>query len=187
MIEIYCDGGCKDNGNPNSIGSSSVLLLARENQTAPITRWRVLSNLIPQATNNTAELGAAILGLQTLQAPEDTVVGMYCDSKYVIQGITKYIYTWKKNGWRTVTANPVKNRSLWETLDALRVARKGKVSWHHVHGHSDNVGNNLVDFICKETMRQQIGYDYRNSKKENYTLEQIMDEVTTRVSSTLSF
>jgi len=98
----------------------------------------------PATTNNRMELLAAIKGLEALTKP--TRVKIITDSQYVRRGITEWIDNWKVKGWKTANRKPVKNRDLWETLDALR--REHEVEWHWVKGHSGHVENERVDALA---------------------------------------
>ena len=95
----------------------------------------------PQTTNNQMELMAAIQGLEQLDAK--SVVSLTTDSQYVRQGITQWIHGWKRNGWKTSQRQPVKNRELWQRLDAA--VADHDVEWHWVKGHSGHRENELVD------------------------------------------
>ena len=87
------------------------------------------------------ELMAAIQGLEQLDAK--SVVSLTTDSQYVRQGITQWIHGWKRNGWKTSQRQPVKNRELWQRLDAA--VADHDVEWHWVKGHSGHRENELVD------------------------------------------
>ena len=85
-------------------------------------RERELSGGDPATTNNRMELMAAITGLEALKRPCN--VRLYTDSKYVMDGVTKWIHGWKRNGWRTADKKPVKNVELWQRLDAARAPHR---------------------------------------------------------------
>ena len=63
-------------------------------------------------------------------------------------GITEWINNWKKNGWKTASKQPVKNKDLWNELDQMTIQFQIKWSW--VKGHSTDVLNNEVDLIARE-------------------------------------
>ena len=100
---------------------------------------RELSGGEAETTNNRMELQAAIEGLEALTRPCE--VELWSDSKYVIDGITKWIYGWKKRSWKKV-----KNRDLWERLDAAR--DRHEVSWRWVRGHAGDENNERVDRLA---------------------------------------
>jgi ribonuclease HI len=95
-------------------------------------------------TNNRMELTAVIMALGALKRA--CSVDLYTDSQYVRQGITAWIHTWKKNGWKTADRKPVKNADLWQALDAARASHD--IAWHWVKGHADNPGNLRADALA---------------------------------------
>ena len=105
-------------------------------------RETLLKGAAASSTNNRMELRAAIEGLAALASPRRRV-RLTTDSQYVRMGVTQWIKRWKTNGWRTAGKNPVKNRALWERLDAL--AGMHQVEWLWVKGHSGVEENERVD------------------------------------------
>ena len=89
---------------------------------------------------------AAIEGLRALKRP--SVVALTTDSQYVRKGITEWIDGWKAKGWKTASKKPVKNKDLWEMLDAL--SQKHEIEWHWVKGHSGHVENERVDELANK-------------------------------------
>jgi ribonuclease HI len=92
------------------------------------------------------ELMAAISALEALNGP--STVDLHTDSKYVIDGINKYIHNWKRNGWRTADKKPVKNVDLWQRLDAA--LKPHQVRWHWVKGHAGHDDNERADELARE-------------------------------------
>ena len=134
-IEIFTDGACLGNPGPGGWG---VLL-----------RWRgtekELSGGEKETTNNRMELMAAIQGLEVLKRPGR--VTLTTDSTYVKDGITKWIFNWKKNGWRSAVKKPIKNMDLWQRLDAAVVGHD--VNWRWVKGHAGHAENERVDNLAR--------------------------------------
>jgi ribonuclease HI len=135
-VMIYTDGGCAPNPGP---GGWAAILITGAHQ-------RELKGGEPHTTNNRMELMAAISALEALKRP--CVVEMHTDSTYVRDGITKYINNWKRNGWRTAAKDPVKNKDLWERLEAARDVHT--VRWHWVKGHSGHEFNERADELVHE-------------------------------------
>ncbi len=133
-VIVYTDGACK--GNPGPGGWGAWLRSG--------THEKELFGGEPLTTNQRMELTAAIRALTELEGPSD--VELYTDSKYVMDGITKWIHGWKRNGWKTSAKQPVKNAELWQALDAA-VARHD-VDWHWVKGHSGDEGNEKADALA---------------------------------------
>jgi len=102
------------------------------------------------------ELMAAIRGLEVLKKPSEVMV--YTDSRYVMDGITRWLPRWKLNGWRTTDKKPVKNDDLWRALDAA--ASRHKLSWKWVAGHSGHAENERADALARaaiEALRAETG------------------------------
>lgn len=96
-------------------------------------------------TNNRMELVAVIEALRSLPPGRD--VEVRTDSQYVKNGITAWIHSWKKNGWRTASKSPVKNRELWEELDRLSASLKPRFVW--VEGHAGETWNERCDELAR--------------------------------------
>ena len=135
-VTIYTDGGCAPNPGPG--GWAAILLMG--------AHQKELKGGEAHTTNNRMELMAAISALEALKRP--CVVDMHTDSQYVRDGITKYINNWKRNGWRTAAKDPVKNKDLWERLEAARDVHT--VRWHWVKGHSGHEFNERADALVHE-------------------------------------
>ena len=139
-VVIYTDGACS--GNPGPGGWGVLLKFGRHE--------RELSGGDPQTTNNRMELTAAIKALQTLNRP--CQVDFYTDSEYLRKGITEWIKGWKSRGWKTAAKKPVKNKDLWQDLDA--VIQQHEIKWHWVRGHAGQRENERVDQLAREAIPQ---------------------------------
>ncbi len=135
-VQIYTDGACSGNPGPGGWG---VILRFGDVE-------KELKGGERDTTNNRMELMAAISGLEALKKP--AVVDLTTDSQYVRQGITSWIFNWKKNGWRTSDKKPVKNVDLWQRLDAA--LHQHQVRWHWVKGHAGHAENERVDQLARE-------------------------------------
>jgi ribonuclease HI len=141
-VEIFTDGACR--GNPGPGGWAALIRSG--------TREKEISGGEPQTTNNRMELTAAIEALNALKRP--CHVELHTDSNYVRDGITKWIRSWQRNGWRTADRKPVKNADLWQQL--LDAASRHQVEWHWVKGHSGHPENDRVDALaCAEADAQK--------------------------------
>lgn len=141
-VDAFTDGACK--GNPG-IGGWGVLL-QYGGQT------RELFGGEAHTTNNRMELTAVIRALEALN--RRCRVRLHTDSKYVQQGISVWIHTWKKRGWKTTDKKPVKNEDLWRRLDELAAGHE--IEWLWVRGHAGHDGNERADELANrgvETMR----------------------------------
>lgn len=101
-----------------------------------------------ETTNNRMELMAAISALNALKQPCE--VDLHTDSKYVMDGISKWIHGWKRNGWKTGDRKPVKNGELWQALDEAR--DRHQVTWHWVKGHAGHPENERADELARKGM-----------------------------------
>lgn len=144
-LDIFTDGACI--GNPGPAGYGFVVVYDGE----PIHTG---SAYIGLGTNNIAELTAAIEALRTLQpldgrARPDVLVAIHSDSKYVIDGMTKWLAGWKANGWKNANRKPVANRDLWQTLDGLASALPG-LRWQWVKAHNGHRFNEMADGLASD-------------------------------------
>jgi len=143
-LKIYTDGACSGNPGPGGWG---VLMLSGGEE-------KELCGGEMETTNNRMELMAAIQALEALSKGRD--VDIYTDSKYVGDGITKWLPNWKKNGWRNAAKKPVKNTDLWQRLD--EATQRHEVNWHWVKGHSGHPENERADALANMGMAEYRGY-----------------------------
>ena len=135
-VTIHTDGACS--GNPGPGGWAAILTFGNLE--------KELYGGAPDTTNNRMELMAAISALEALK--RRSRVGLHTDSKYVQDGISKWIHNWKRNGWKTADKKPVKNGDLWQRLDAA-VAHH-QVDWHWVKGHAGHDLNERADELARQ-------------------------------------
>ena len=126
-------------------------------------------------TNNAMEMTAIISAL-SYAAMNDAPTHVYTDSSYAINGITKWVHGWIKNGWLTQAKEPVKNKELWQAMHELVTARQGATSidWHHVPGHVGIAGNERVDTIANEFASGKHPELYRGPLA-TYSIQNIID------------
>ena len=135
-VSIATDGACKGNPGPGGWGA-----LIRSG-----TREKELSGGEPMTTNNRMELMGAIAALEALKKP--CRVTLSTDSKYVMDGLTKWIHGWRKNGWKTAARQPVKNAELWQRL--LAAAAPHRIDWKWVKGHAGHPENERADRLASD-------------------------------------
>jgi ribonuclease HI len=133
-VQIFTDGACK--GNPGPGGWGAVLRAG--------TTERELSGGEAVTTNNRMELTAVIEALGALKRPSD--VHLFTDSRYVMDGLTKWIKGWQRNGWLTADKKPVKNAELWRAL--LAAVEPHRVRWEWVKGHAGHPENERADRLA---------------------------------------
>jgi ribonuclease HI len=141
-VMLYTDGACS--GNPGPGGWAYILRHPGSG------KEREASGGERATTNNRMELGAVIEGLAALSKP--SVVDLYSDSRYVLDGLKSWIHSWKKNGWRTSSKQPVKNQDLWQRLDELRATHE--INFHWIKGHNEHPENERCDQLAVEAARR---------------------------------
>lgn len=144
-VELFTDGACL--GNPGPGGWAALLRFRGAD--------KELSGGERQTTNNRMEMMAVIEGLKALTRP--CRVAITTDSQYVQKGITEWIHSWKRRGWKTADKKPVKNVDLWQALDAACGAHK--ITWHWVKGHAGHVENERVDVLARTEAEKFRGGD----------------------------
>ncbi len=138
-VVIHTDGACSGNPGPGGWGA--------------ILEWnghrKELKGGEAETTNNRMELTAAIEALEALKRPMH--VELHTDSNYLKDGITKWIFGWQRNGWKTADRKPVKNADLWQRLIAAR--GRHEIDWKWVKGHAGHAENERADELAREGMK----------------------------------
>lgn len=141
-VEIFTDGACSGNPGPGGWGA--------------LLRWKdtekELSGFAKETTNNRMELMAAIMALESLKRP--ATVKLYTDSNYVKDGITKWLPGWAARGWKTADNQPVKNKDLWQRLQAATAQHSVDYIW--VRGHDGHSENERVDALARAAVKQGL-------------------------------
>ena len=140
-VTIYTDGACS--GNPGKGGWGAILIYAKEK--------KYMSGSKELTTNNQMELTATIEALKAILKPSN--IALYTDSQYVKNGITSWIFNWKKNGWKTANKKPVANKDLWIELE--KYVDFHSVNWFWVKGHSGDHYNEIADELAVKAMNER--------------------------------
>ena len=143
VVEIYTDGACS--GNPGPGGWGAVLQYGDRTK-------ELWGGEAAATTNNRMELMAAIKALEGLT--RTSKVRLHTDSSYLRNGVTAWLASWKRNGWKTASKQPVKNEDLWRRLDAA--TGKHDVEWLWVKGHAGNPGNERADKLANRGMAEAL-------------------------------
>ena len=138
IVQIFTDGACK--GNPGPGGWGAILKYG--------DNVKEIKGFAPDTTNNIMELTAVIEALRSLTRPCDIIITT--DSNYVKDGITEWIYTWKKKGWKTANKKLVKNKEYWQQLD--HEVSRHKITWQWVKGHSGHPENERADMLANQAI-----------------------------------
>ena len=141
-IEIYTDGACR--GNPGPGGWGALLKFDQHE--------KEISGGQANTTNNRMEMMAAIKAIESIN--EACEIDLYTDSKYVMQGITKWIIKWKLNGFKNAKKQPVLNADLWIQLDALN--SNHNINWHWVKGHAGHELNERADMLANKGLDDML-------------------------------
>ena len=135
-VEIFTDGACK--GNPGPGGWGALLRLGKHE--------KELHGSEPDTTNNRMEMTAVIRALNALTEPCEVV--LHSDSRYVIDGMTKWVHGWQKKGWINASKKPVRNADLWH--DLIEAAKRHRITWEWVRGHAGHPENERVDRLASD-------------------------------------
>lgn len=148
QITIHIDGACSNNGKPNAIAGYGIVY------DFGLPTQSTVSGLVEsEQTNNAAELTAFVKAFEPLlEMHQQLQVTVYTDSMFLINGATKWINTWKLNGYKTSNKTPVANRELWEIIDMIMEHYKPTLV--HVLGHSGDQGNELADSLAVDAVKQ---------------------------------
>lgn len=133
-LTIYTDGSCLQNPGP---GGYAFITMCNDTQ-----RYREISEGFRYTTNNRMELMAVIIALERIQVDHSNVT-IYSDSKYVVDGVNKWL-----GGWASKRFSGVKNPDLWRRL--YYVLQRQKVNFNWIRGHSGHEYNERVDFVARE-------------------------------------
>ena len=143
-VMIFCDGGCKP--NPGAGAWAAILRFG--------DKEKELTGGEAATTNNRMELTAVTRALEELKVP--CAVRIVTDSEYMANAFRqKWIDNWKRNGWKTAAKEPVKNKDLWVSLDAL--IAKHHVTWEWTKGHAGHPENERCDELATETRMKLFG------------------------------
>ncbi len=135
LVTVFTDGACS--GNPGPGGWGAILMSGGHR--------KELRGSEADTTNNRMELSAAIGALEALKKP--SIVALHTDSNFLKDGITKWIFGWKRNGWKTADKKPVKNEDLWKRLELA--LKTHTIEWHWVKGHAGHPENERADELAR--------------------------------------
>jgi ribonuclease HI len=141
-VELFTDGACS--GNPGPGGWAFILRHPASG------KEREESGGERDTTNNRMELTAVIRGLESLTRP--SVVDLYSDSQYVLNGLNEWMASWKLRGWKTAAKQPVKNQDLWMRLGELK--GEHEIRFHWVRGHHEHPENIRCDALAVAARNQ---------------------------------
>jgi len=170
---IFTDGASRGNPGPGGWGSVVIEGVGATGVIPAHAAVRIteVGGFEADTTNNRMEISASIGGLAQTKVGAHVLV--HTDSSYLINGITKWIHGWKRNGWMTKTKGEVLNRDLWEKLYSLTSTRK--VEWKYVGGHVGILGNERCDHIATAFADERDGVKLFKGKLSEYDIPNILD------------
>lgn len=142
-VVIHSDGACQ--GNPGPGGWAAIMRYGKH--------CLEISGYEANTTNNRMEMRAVIEALRTLTRTSQ--VELYTDSEYLRKGITEWVLSWMRRGWKTSTGKPVKNQELWEALYAL--TQEHQIKWSWLKGHAGHPDNERADQLARDAIQQRQG------------------------------
>ncbi len=175
---VFTDGASRGNPGPGGWGA----VIAAD---GVVTE---LGGREDHTTNNRMELSGAIGALEKLAdiaeeygSDEDYISGLgggkqktiiHTDSRYVINGVSKWLAGWQVGGWRTKAKTDVLNRDLWERLAKIleKIEQNFIIKWQYVGGHVGIPGNERVDVIATEYADGKKAALY-NGPQANYPID----------------
>ena len=142
-LALYSDGACRGNPGPGAWG-----IMAQN------ARGEILfeaSGLEEETTNNRMELQGAIEALKRALAHREDVVFLYSDSKYVVDGMEKWVPGWKRRGWKKADKKTPENMDLWRELEGLS-GGFSRLHFRWVKGHGGHPQNEWCDHLANRAL-----------------------------------
>lgn len=140
-VAVFTDGACR--GNPGPGGWAAVLLFGDHR--------REISGGSKRTTNNIMEMTAAVQGLRLLKKPCRVV--LYSDSQYLIRGMTEWLPSWARRGWRRAGGQEVANLNLWQELQRLN--QEHEIAWRWIPAHHDSPEASMPEnALCDKLARE---------------------------------
>ncbi len=156
-LEIYCDGACSN--NPGKAGSGLAVYDGTKKPILLYGKYEIMG------TNNIAELNAFFKALNIASKAKCDEITIFSDSKYSIDCITKWAYSWKAKGW-SKKGGEIKNLELIKEAHEFYEKIKDKIQIKHVKGHAGIEGNELADrmavYAILSKNKEYEEYSYKN-------------------------
>jgi ribonuclease HI len=170
-LYIFTDGGCIRNGKPDCKAGYSVFFT--EDQDSMYYNFNTTKLIVKEPTNNKAELSAIkyvfLTICENITLFENKNILICTDSMYSINCIQKWASSWIKNNWKNSKGEPVKNKSIIETILESKkyIQDQNKninVDFKHIFSHTQEpkdksnleyylwYGNNVVDENIKKIL-----------------------------------
>lgn len=170
-VDLYSDGGAEPNPGKGGFG---VIMSYKGNKKEFSQGFRL-------TTNNRMELMGVIYGLERLKTK--SIVNVYSDSRYVVNGITQgWAEKWKANNWYRTKTEKAINCDLWERLLTL-ISNQQKVTFNWVKGHFGHPENERCDQLANlalngEVLIDDTGYEENLFNSTGYEIISSIDHTT---------
>ena len=153
VVAIYADESCLGNGREGeNPGGAGGLIEYGGDDPGSVTRLDYWVSE-PATTNNRMALRSAIEGLRALPpGPPARRVLFTSDSRYLVDGMTSWVYDWARRGWRR-KGGAIENLALWQTL--VNEARPHHVAWRWVRGHAGHPQNEYANWLATRAAARQ--------------------------------
>lgn len=140
QVKVFTDGACS--GNPGPGGWGAILKAIKDGK---IVSKKEIYGGEEITTNNRMELVAAIKALESLKVKSQVTI--ITDSKYLKDGMTKWINNWLSNNWRNSTNKEIKNVDLWKKINIL--SQSHEIFWEWVKAHNAHADNERADYLAR--------------------------------------
>ena len=139
-VKVFTDGACS--GNPGPGGWGAILKAFKHGK---IISEKEIYGGEQITTNNRMELLAAIKALETLKRRSQVTI--ITDSKYLRDGMTKWLTKWLLNNWKNSSNKQIKNLDLWQKINTLTYSHE--IAWEWVKGHNAHEDNERADYLAR--------------------------------------
>ena len=164
-VNIYTDGGAEPNPGKGGFG----VIMTFKGYKKEFSKGYLLT------TNNRMELMGVIFGLEQLKKP--SIINIYSDSKYVVDGISKgWAESWKSKNWFKTKSEKATNYDLWEKLLDL-ISKQQSVTFNWVKGHDGHEENERCDELANIALNgielfEDFGYEPTSEKRSSIVKSQ---------------
>ncbi|MCU0619030.1 MAG: ribonuclease HI [Gemmatimonadaceae bacterium] len=159
LVAVYADESCLGNGQRDAApGGAGGLVEFRTPSGAMVRRDFWLSE--GDTTNNRMALRSVIEAFAALSVKGESLSVVFTsDSKYLIDGLTTWVFGWTKRGWKKADGKPVENLALWH--EVLRTVRASghEVSWRWVRGHDGHPQNEYANHLATRAAARRDASD----------------------------
>lgn len=153
LVAVFADESCIGNGREgDNPGGAGALIELRHPSSGTLVR-RDLWISEPATTNNRMALRSVIESMRALSGKGTRCrVTFTTDSRYIVDGMTQWVHSWARNGWKR-KSGAIENLSLWR--EAIRAAAAHAVAWRWVRGHDGHAQNEYANHLATRAAAAQ--------------------------------